>query len=159
MEEIELDDQQQRNSRPVFLTVLCILSFIGSGLGLLSGISSSFIFPPRQLYKQMIEASEVTGGILPPFEEFVQWSQYNTIVSTVAALIGLIAAVMMWKLIKSGYFLYIFSWVATIVMSIISVPHIADSVTIGFTWIAVIINIVIMAAFVIMYGVNLKHMK
>ena len=44
----------ERPVRPTFLTVLCILTFIGSGWGLISNLFQLAMFTPERLYLEMI---------------------------------------------------------------------------------------------------------
>ncbi len=156
---IDLDQPQQAAKRPTFLTVLCILTFVGSGLGLLSAIASFTVLSPANTYSALELNASRMNAVIPAYEEFATWTTYNTIVSTISTLLGLIAGIMMWKLNKSGFYIYLLSWIAPVVMTAVSFKHVSDSVTADFFPIVIALNVLIMAAFVIMYAVNLKHMK
>jgi hypothetical protein len=54
------EQQQQENKRPTFLTVLCVLTFIGSGFSFLSQIISFALYSKiPDLFYQM---SNIMGG-------------------------------------------------------------------------------------------------
>ncbi len=163
-----LDESVDNGSgqRPTFLTVLCILTFIGSGLGVLGGLlglvgsSALGMFSP-------------TGGVL------VQ------IIGLGAAGLCLFGAVQMWGLKKQGFMMYVAGAVLSIIGSIISAVTFTSTmssvnaelstldgydsysrtaassaetaVTAGL-WIGVFIAILINVAFILMYNANKKHL-
>ncbi len=160
--ETEITDFETNDSQdkmPTFLKVLCILTFVGSGIGLLGGIANLAFLTPDVLYKTMIENSKQLDSVLPPYNEFVQWSNYSNIVSFLMSILGLVAGVLMWKRKKVGFYIYVFSWVGSVVMTAVAFDHISDSFTEKLFPVVIAINVLLMAAFVIMYGINLKHMN
>lgn len=144
MEEIQMDTEQLK--RPATLSVLCILTFIFSGLGCLSSI-----FTP--LYADTIIEFMKTS---PEFDEEAMadtlkllnagWGYYIlTLVLTVGSLVG---AILMWKLKKNGFHFYAFSNLA-----LLFVPTLVLGMSIS--WFAIILS----AAFIGMYAMHLKYMK
>ena len=147
--------------RPTFLTVLCILTFIGSGLGVLGGllglIGASFL-----------AAFAPVGGIL------IQ------LIGLAAAGLCLFGAVQMWGLKKQGFMMYVAGAVLSIVGSIVSVMTVSSAVSemnaeleglegfssagtsavesaaAGAMWTGVIIGILINVGFILMYNANKK---
>jgi hypothetical protein len=140
-----LDEQQNGTAtRPVFLTVLCILSFIAAGIGVLGilalialvGVASSV---SNEFGEAMSAASTTSGGGL---------LYANIAVSILALIVSLIGVIKMWKLQKSGFMLYTIATIASLVMGIVY-SGIALSIP----------SIVISGAFIVMYGLNVKHLK
>ncbi|MGZ4056225.1 MAG: hypothetical protein ACXVPU_01680 [Bacteroidia bacterium] len=141
---------------PQFLKVLCILTFIGAGLGFLGGIYNLIKAPTavedfEQRQEMMGDAAK--GGFLGNMMESAHQSAINafplaagTIGSNLFCLIG---AWMMWKQRKAGYYAYVVGQLFGI-----AVP----AVFMGFS-IFLIIGIAFPIAFIIMYGLNLKHMS
>ena len=118
--------------RPAFLTVLCILTFVGAGLGVLGSFGNF--------------AVDATLGIV-------------TLLANVLCIVG---AIMMMKLKKTGFYLYvvgellplIYTFVVLGGLGAMNVPIFGEAVIIIY-----LIALVIPLAFIVMYGVNLKHMK
>ena len=155
----EIENEYIEDKMPTFLKVLCILTFIGSGIGILGGIANLAFLTPDVLYQTMIENSKQLDSVLPPYDEFIQWSNYSNIVSFLMALLGLLAGILMWKRKKVGFYIYVFSWLGSVVMTAVAFDHVSDSFTAKLFPIIIALNVILMAAFVIMYGINLKHMN
>lgn len=155
--------------RPSFLTVLCILTFIGSGLGVLGGILG-------------LIGSSALGMFAPQGTMVVQ------IIGLAAAGLCLFGAIQMWGLKKQGFMLYLAGAVLGIVGPIISALTVAsymesmmaetnaalgdlgsdagsnlfaDSMVAAAqtaAWTAVAIAVVINVVFILMYNANKKHL-
>jgi hypothetical protein len=131
--------------RPTFLTVLCILTFIGSGLGVIGGLISVVAVGMADTLADIpvmgaAVTAAVTGGIA------------YSILSLVLALCSLFGAIFMWKLKKMGFWLYVIAQIVMLIIPFIFLPSIVAMA--GF-----IVSIIFTAAFIIMYGVNLKHLS
>ena len=144
----------ETNKRPTFLTVLCILSFVGIGIGIISEIYSLLTFSKTiemmNQYKGMMGGTSM-GGMIDSLET---WGQTLYVIEIVANAICLVGVFMMWKLNKAGYFIYIVGEIA---------PAAASFALMGgygmLGAIAMTMGLIIPAAFLIMYGLNLKNMK
>ena len=118
--------------RPVFITVLAILTFVGAGFGVISGLG--------QL--------SIDGGL-----------GGSTIIANLLCIVG---AIMMMKLKKVGFYLYVVGQLTPIIyvfavlggLEAMSVPGLGSAVA-AVTAIVLIVPI----AFIVMYALNLKHMK
>jgi len=140
--EVQKTDQPQR---PVFLTVVCILTFIGSGL---SFISSMVIGIFHDLFIRVME--EVAKTIdLPGMEMISQASPSFFIASAVLYLAALAGAFEMWRLHKRGFHIYtvaqILSVMAPMYFLHLSSPGIVDMILSGI--------------FILFYGSQLKYMS
>jgi hypothetical protein len=118
----------QTNQRPTFLTVLCILTFISSGLGVLFGIIGLVAAGAIESFAAYLPVG-VDGGIV------------KSIISLVLVAASLYGAIQMWKLKKLGFYIYAAANVILLVMSF------------G------IFGLIITAAFIVMYYLNLKAME
>jgi hypothetical protein len=144
-------------TRPQFLTVLCILSYIGSGLwallsligifasgaiiGLLAGDAMSSVDTSGMTPEQAEQFQAVaTGGIMGMLSSY---AIVIFVVSLIFASLSLFGVIRMWKMKKSGFWLY-------------SIPNglIAVLGLIGGSIFGPIIGV----AFIVMYALNLKHM-
>lgn len=154
--------------RPTFLTVICILTFIGSGYSLLDN-SISLIngklteeqledrkYNLLKVYDEK-ESTELEKKLIKKSVEVQELHNKNfypiTSTSFFVALLSLIGAYMMFRLDKRGFGIYVLAQVIPIVVSFIYLGNniisvITSSVLIFFSLI-----------FIIMYAVNLRHMK
>lgn len=143
--------------RPTLLTVLCILSFvaagfsiIGGGLGLAAGAAvesgalsdlaaqSGDADAMAQMEEAMGQVEEATGGV-----------SLTTLfgVGLVLTIIGLVGVIMMWKLKKTGFYVYTGAQVLGIVVPMAMGGPFSLWTT------------VFSVLFVVLYGMNLKHMS
>lgn len=151
-------------ARNTFLTVICILSFIGSGLGLAKSIRD---------YATADTIANIAGGALKTAQS--EMDNQNTpavakdifssvsqglnadnirkmaLMSLISNILTLTGALLMWNLKKLGFYSYILG----IIVGITAPLMIGGVVGIFSGAISGLIGIV----FIIMYGVNLKQMN
>ena len=159
--------------RPTFLTVLCILTFVGSGLGILSGL-----FGLLGLSFLSSMSSSLEGGML--------WA----LIALVSSVLCLFGAIQMWGLKKIGFSLYLVGSILAIITYIMSAvnaqsrvasftnkmnelssgmdnealaqneiaTNAMNSVAGGFAWGGAIFYSLVSIAFVLMYNANRKHL-
>lgn len=142
--------------RPVFLTVLCILSFIAAGLGILGYITLIGAMGMVSAVSSGMEGMEgmenmegmegLSSAMASAPSAGMTWAYI--IVGFLTTIVSLFGVIKMWKLQKSGFMLYVGATVVSIIMSIVYS---------GFG--AAIFGIVIGGAFIVMYGLNMKHLK
>ncbi|MBC7887657.1 MAG: hypothetical protein H7Z13_07190 [Ferruginibacter sp.] len=166
-----LQDYERPAGRPTFITVLCILTFIGSGWGLIGGAIQ--YFSAEKQAQAMTFTKEKASTDIQKMDNKDEGSKMaekmvNSMTSAftvenlkkaglaaiLAAVFCLGGALMMWKLKKTGYYLYIVGTLVGIASPFIiygssNIMSIISSVLVGF----------IGVIFVILYGVNLKYMK
>jgi len=166
----ELQDYERPAGRPVFITILCILTFIGSGWGIVGGAIQYFM-AEKQAQAMVITQEKASADIHKSHSQDAGTKMAEKMVNSMsstftaenlkkaglAAIIGAIfclgGAVMMWKLKKTGYYLYIAGTLIGIASPFViyggdNIMAIFSSLIVG------LIGLV----FVILYGVNLKHM-
>lgn len=170
MEDV-LTNIPEKRTRPTFLTVLCILTFIGSGWGIISGFTSyasanltagltqtAMEDAQRELENQEISnsgtamANQMLAGmsdVLNP--ENIRKNAMFSIVSCVFTLLG---AILMFRLSKTGFWLYILGTLIGIVAPFV-VYGPSNFVTIISSSAIAFFGIL----FVVLYGLNLKHLK
>ena len=144
----------EAGKRPVFLTVLCILSFIAAGFAILGYITligvataASAVMGAAGDAMEGMEGMEGMSDVMSAAPSAgMTWA--NIIVGFLATIVGLIGVLKMWKLKKQGFMLYAGATVVSLIMGIIYS---------GFG--ASIVGIVISGAFIAMYYINLKHMN
>jgi hypothetical protein len=164
-----MENQTSPIARPTFLTVLCIISFVGLGLSILNNFSSfvlssagSWLYSIVQegLEKALQQASSTDPGaavflehmfdaILKLIEVLPLLAGLTLVCSTVA----LAGVLFMWKLKKSGFYLYSGAKGLLVFLPIL---------LIGFNLLSVLISIgtfIGAAIFITLYALNLKAMK
>ena len=139
-------NENESVERPGFLTTLCILTFIGSGLGALGGIIG-------------LVGSSALATLVPAG---------SGVVSSVAGLIAsglcLFGAIQMWGLKKQGYMLYLVGCIIAIIMPFVNMFIIPDlgifegaaktSMLTG-----ALTGLAINAPFIVLYTQNKKHLR
>lgn len=138
----------EAGKRPVFLTVICILSFIAAGFAIIGYVTALTLMGAAGAAMSAMEGMEGMEGM----EAFTSaapsagmtWAYI--IVGFLTTLVSLFGVIKMWKLQKQGFMLYAGASVVSMIMGIIYS---------GFGVGAVIIPI----AFIVMYYLNLKHMN
>lgn len=150
--------------RPTFLTVLCILTFIGSGWGLFSNF-----FAYQNAEEQSVKmhqsinqnkgdkkGDEISTKLMEGLEttftpENIRKGAIGAMASAVFCLLG---AFMMWKLKRTGYYVYILGALVGIVVPFLifgteNIIAISMSVITGFFGLL----------FIVLYGLNLKSLR
>jgi hypothetical protein len=167
-------------SRPTFLTVLCILTFLGSGYGLISNIGA-YMTAGTQAKTMKVVTSEMKSttdslstvadstksGKANPGQEFAEslvnsmstmFTEENvkksSLFSIAAAALCLIGAVLMWMLKKTGFYAYVAGTLLGLAGPIV-VFGAGNFIAIIGTMIGGFIGLI----FVVLYGVNLKHLR
>jgi len=97
--------------RPNLLTVLCILTFIGSGLNAFSNLMV-FIFYDASM---KFAAEMVKAFKLPGMEFFLDAKPLYFAVSAAISALAVAGAVRMWQLRKQGFHIYTISQILVII--------------------------------------------
>lgn len=158
-------------SRPVFLKILCILTFIGSGYGIINSVvtyfnANSIANIVAEAKTQMDSAYEkkkmnndAESGIaknviknmsLMTSPENLKKTAIGTIITSVLCLFG---AILMWRLRKSGFYIYTLGTLIGIILPFYFFGNnFLTNISAGFqSFIGIL--------FVIFYAMNLKSMK
>lgn len=171
MTELLQEYEQRPVGRPTFLTVLCILTFIGSGWGVI-GSAIQYASAGVQAQSLSITKDKMSKDIAKkdPDDKGAQFAEKMissvsgsftekniknvAIASILGSLLCLGGAFLMWGLKKTGFYLYVAGILIGIIAPFVifgtgNLMAVISSVGAGF------IGIV----FIILYGVNLKHMR
>lgn len=164
--------------RPTFLTVLCILTFVGCAWGLYTNFTGYFAVKASadamsessaQLSEQMNAAmdSVATSNNMTPEEremagklgEALSGAAGNpagiattALVQGIMCILCLVGALMMWNLKKTGFYIYTLAQVVTIAAPFIWVGGLGGGL-VG------ILGAIFPIIFIILYALNLKHMR
>lgn len=157
--------------RPKFLKNLCILSFIWCGVMLFFSVWGMIMNTPENMAERIEQIRPVNPKMADQMEEqmiamqedtYMQISQYLGLVYLLGSFLGVL---MMWKLNKKGFYIYLVSellpYTGFLFMagkgSSFSLSVGGESmkiIGIIFGILAVLIDV----AFMVMYWMNLKHM-
>lgn len=147
--------------RPQFITVLCILSFVGIGFSLIGGIMNYFTYSAMATTGDLFGgmgsvAGEEMGAAMNSMADALGMDYGKMATSSlVVALLNiplLFGVLMMWKLKKTGFYIYAASELVQAIVPVIIIGGLAGGIT-------AVLYIVVAIAFIVMYGVNLKHMS
>lgn len=158
-------DGMDQPKLPGSLNVLTILTYIGCGIGLLSGVwSYTGAKGNLERTEQMINNGDIDklpsfmqGMFSPEMIEMQRKAYENRLAILVISVLGYLlcfyGAMQMRKLKKDGYFIWLVGEVF---------PIIATGVILGFGFLSggvMIFSMVIVLLFIILYTVNRKHLK
>ena len=148
--------------RPTFLTVLCILSFIAQGFAIIGyilliaamGAATAVVSATDDMMSDMSDSLGMSMGdssvsdAIASSGPSVGMTWAYLVVGFICVIINLMGVIRMWKLKKSGFFMYTGGTVISLIMGIVY------NGTTG-----LVMSLVIGGAFIVMYGLNLKHMS
>jgi hypothetical protein len=158
--------------RPTFLTVLCILTFLGSGWGIISNISSYMnanvsaeIAKPmldsaqQEIQKEASDnetAAKMADKVISGASVMLEPANIkkNALFGILANLLTLGGAYLMFQLRKPGFWVYL-AGTGLAILSPILVYGASNLMSLGMTAVIGFFGII----FVVLYSLNLKHMK
>lgn len=155
--------------RPALLTVICILTFIGSGWGVLYNLFSLFRAGMMDANFHMEQYSTMMGELenqgVPAFfhnllsssMEMIQaglvYAREMAIINLVLGVISILGAILMFQLKRLGFYLYTAAQILLLFVA---------SYFVGFSLVVVLqmfFSGIISLVFIILYGLNLKYMR
>jgi hypothetical protein len=164
-----METQTIKSTRPTFLTVLCIISFVGLGYSIFKGlfalafsklgasfyslIQSNLENSLSQINTSDPHAARFVESIFESILKLVDALPLLATISIICSSIALAGVIMMWNLKRTGFYLYTCGKAI-----LIFVPMIL----IGINFISLIAGIslfFIAAIFITLYALNLKAMK
>lgn len=165
---IDEDQIKVQKHRPTFLTVLCIITFVVSGLMLLSTIWSFITYDPEN-QEYMIEESLIameqmvneSGGVFgddfienykTTLYEQIEYATPLNLISLFSVLLSLMGAILMYRMKRIGFHIYVAS--KLVGMAPLFMLTLNQILGIGYGVMGVLTLV-----FVILYAVNLKHLK
>lgn len=167
------EQAMQEPKRPQLLTVICILSFIMCGIGLLGGIYNIIQNTPEKMAESVEQVRQFSPEMADKMEESFLAMQESTYIqispylNLVYALVSFLGVLMMWKLQKKGFYLYLAGELLPYLGFIVAAKESMAAMDMmgggGAGQMAGIVMVGLMllfdAAFIIMYAVNLKKMS
>ena len=166
----EITDNQLTEKRPNFLKVLCILTFISTGLGIIS-TSFQLLFGPKSeeimriekvaLASQISEMNDLGMDFMVDMLDKIGSMSYQLnenfylahFIGLITVSLGLYSALKMWQGFKIGFKLYtLYSLLGVIGIYLYISPSNIPSFVIIF-------NIIFSALFIFLYSRNLNWLK
>jgi uncharacterized Tic20 family protein len=164
------DEAMKESARPQFLTVLCVLSFIWCALSFVYQVYSLVNNTPENMREKIEKMREISPESADKLEKNLDEMQDNGMMQVSAylnisfTLLSFLGVLMMWKLKRSGFYIYtiaeLIPYVVTLLVSsksanmLNSMPSTYKNIAIVFLIFMVLFDI----AFIVMYGMNLKKM-
>jgi len=146
MENFEQTEQQEPAKRPMFLTILCILTFISTVLAMLSSLIMPFVA------EKIVELMQAA----PDYDEekakegikvlTAGWNYYGT--TFLLALSSFSGAFLMWKQKRTGFYVYA---VTNMVLLFIPTIILASPIT--------VFPVLLTVLFIGLYALNFKHLS
>ncbi|TNF48718.1 MAG: hypothetical protein EP305_04645 [Bacteroidetes bacterium] len=168
---MEMNDQNilERPERPSFLKVLCILSWIYTGLSFIVTLGAFFQGPlnEEEMTYQKVELAKSTSemrdmgmnSLADTFDQVQRMSEttndhfyISSIITLLVIIIGILGVYFMWAGRKMGFHMYIVYNLLTIGQLYIFISP-SDIPTFAVVW-----NLLFSAVFIFMYSRNLKWM-
>jgi hypothetical protein len=137
--------EESQPGRPKLLNILCILTFIGSGMNFVSSLMISVFYD-----QFMVLAEDISKSFhLPGMELLLEGQSIFFAVSALIYAGSISGAILMWKLKKTGFHVYTIFQILLILSPMyflhLSSPSLPDLILSG--------------TFIILYGSNLKYMS
>ena len=160
----------QNPQRPVLLTVLCILTFLGSSWGIVGGITNYITADTAAQIAQKAmedtrgnmdsmtdsEGARIRNKVTTAFEETLkpQNIRMNSVFKVISCILNILGAFLMIRLMKAGFWIYILGTAVGIVGVFVSYgAH--NLVGLFLSSGAAFMGIL----FVVLYSLNLKALK
>lgn len=149
--------------RPTFITVLCILSFIGIGLSLIWGIKNYFEYSAAAAQPDLLSSFGQADGTDPlgqammdaigdAFKIDYAKLAMNELITTLLNIPILIGVLMMWKQKKVGFYVYAaFEIIQPIIPLVLGLGLVGGVMS--------VLGLIVAIVFIVLYAVNLKHMS
>ena len=148
--------------RPTFLTVLCILSFVGIAFSLIGGIINYFQYSALASTGDLLgglgntegseQFNEAMGALADTFGMDYGKMATSALIQALLNIPILIGVLMMWKQKKVGFYIYsVFEILLPLVPLIMGLGLMGG--------IMATVGLIFAVAFVVMYALNLKHMS
>jgi hypothetical protein len=143
-EEQLLPDTESKEKRPSLLTVLCILTFIGSGMNVFSNLVVFLFYDASmKLTEEIVKSFKISG-----MEPFLNAKPVYFAVTALINALALAGAIRMWQLRKLGFHIYTVAQILVIIAPMyffqLPGPDLA--------------SIILSGIFVLLYSSHLKKM-
>ncbi len=160
------------SKRPQFLTVLCVISFIWCGIAFLLGIYGIFANTPEKMQENIENMRKFSPAGAQEMEEQMIEQQNSTMgkiqpyLNIVFVLVSFLGVMQMFNRKRIGFYIYTAAELIPYVFIIIggkqamaAVGSLGGGTVQAAAMVMMVLMVLFDLAFVVMYGVNLKHMN
>lgn len=166
-ETIEINEpafQNEKPTRPTFVLVLCILSWVYVGFGLLGvmgNMGASKVEANKAIDEQIyqMKASEIAStdfgkDTIAYMESTKAIPGWNNTTTAILLLLEGFAVFLIFQMKRNGFWIYLAAQIGFLVQtySVLPFPNMMSMA-------ALIMSFLIIAVFTILYAVNLKHLR
>lgn len=153
-------DTAYKGARPSFLTVLCILTFVGTGLGIIYSFFMLFwISTMERMFESVGDLNDVSN-LNDQFANSYRWMKWSMIGGVLANLLCLSGAIVMWKMRRIGFYLYIVGQVIPLIFAVLSFNSIfGGGMFNSFGIVGMIAGMIFPIGFIVMYGLNFRFLR
>lgn len=147
--------------RPTFLTVLCILAFIGNGLGFFQGIMAyvmSGVYSNMFRMMSRVQNSAIRRDFDQVYDIIAMMGWWG-IMMIAGSLICITGAIFMWKQKKAGFYTYLIGQLLPIITMLLFFSSTVPGEMIGAVIFIGILSSIFPVAFIIMFATNLKYLN
>jgi len=134
--------ENKRPERPQLITVLLILTFIGSGMS-----AFSFLFVSMS-YDEVMKIVKDVYSDFPGVELILTADKSYFTIGFVLYTISFMGAILMWKMRKIGFHFYTASQIFLLILPVTTIPNYQFS----------ILTLLVTVAFILAYSTNLRQM-
>ena len=153
------NDMAAPPARPQFLKIICICSFVMSGLAILAYLFGTLLLGvSEETALKIFESMSASGNMQFSTDDPVEGIRALGMLCLIALgfnIVSLIGVIMMWNLNKIGFFVYVAGEFVVYFFG----SDMNASTDDHKSYTGTIVMVVLDLAFVIMYFLNLKHMK
>jgi len=164
-----VSEMEGKSKRPKFLNVLCILSFVCVGVMIISTLYQTLTNTPEKQAQTVEQVRKFSPSQAQALEEMFEEQNNSTMakvqpyINILLQVISLLGVLQMFNFKRLGYYIYLAGELIPYVFfaTMSKKAFVAVGGPGGKTGaiVTIIIMVVFDAAFIIMYGMNLKHLK
>lgn len=147
------EDVYKSQKRPAFLTVLCILTFVGSGLTMLY---SFFMWISFTAAERMFDAFGDMGDVQDESFRMFGWLKFLMLTYLISAVLCVAGAIFMMFMRKIGFYIYIVGQIAPLVVLGVML---GANVQNEFGMAGMVFTAIFPVGFIVMYGLNFKYLR
>lgn len=172
-ENLEFGEQLQAPKKPQFLTIICVLSFITCGFLFLATIYGMIMNTPENQMENIERMREISPAAADKMEQALidqqnsVMGQIQPYINLLFVLLSFLGVLQMFNLKKMGFYIYTFAELFPFVFMLFSSKEMVGILKISMgeesgeaaAYLGMAILLFFDLAFIVMYGLNLKHMK
>jgi hypothetical protein len=160
-----VSEMEGKPKRPRFLTVLCVFSFVCVGIAIAFAIFNEVYNTPENMRENLEKVRERSPAQAQQMEKAIEmrenttWGKVQNFVFILIELVSLLGVVMMFNLKRMGFYIYAAIEILPYSMMFFGDGSADFGGSKGSNIVFGVIFLLIDLGFVVMYAMNLKHLK